>query len=213
MYVYFDRSGILASPATFYAMDTFYGRFFRYGELDLSAFTQLLLLNKNHMQYLPATPVWLNDEAMLSGTHEMVMYLYHLTSQRSGEPTPGVIIFLIDTGEIRKKLDSLEIGPGGLAAVLDDKKRIIALRDNGSGYSPEQILQIAGEQGGSSGGRLLVSSVSDHNGWTYLALGNRSVVMKPVVALSRIFIVLFVVSLAGGLAMALSMARKRSLPL
>jgi AraC-like DNA-binding protein len=110
-------------------------------------------------------------------------------------------------------LRQLEIGPGGLAAVLDDEHHIVALLDHDSGIEPDRLARLATGELSSIPGRMLVRATSDLNGWSYLALGNPAVVMRPVVALRRIFIVLFIVSLLGGFAMAYSMARKRSLPL
>lgn len=213
MYVYFARSGIIASPATFYDYDSFYGTFFTYGDLDAGAFAELIQQDHNHMRYLPAEQAWLNDDVVLQGTHEVVLYLYHLKSQSSADQPPGAVLFLIDTREILKMLLELEIGDGGLAVVLDHEDNIVALLDRGSGLGQDQIRRIINGDQTELAGQMLVSSVSDHNGWTYLALGNPDVVMKPVAALRQIFILLFLASLCGGMIMAFSMARKRSLPL
>ena len=119
MYVYFARTATVAGPTTFYDCDSFYGTFFRYGSMEKDAFFSMLLDPANNMEYLPARSIELNDSLDTAGEYDLLTFVYQLRPA-SGNVPPGAILYLIDTQEIRRLLESLEIGEGGVAAIVDD---------------------------------------------------------------------------------------------
>ncbi|MHB8961954.1 MAG: cache domain-containing protein, partial [Saccharofermentanales bacterium] len=212
MYIYFARSGILAAPDTFYKTEDFYNRFFTYDNMKPDDFFNMLVEEENNFRYLPARPINLLDQPDLQGTFDMVIYNYQL-KQVSGSTAPGSIFFLIDTREIAKMMEVLEIGEGGLAVIMNRDGKIVSKLDNRSGISEVQILEIAGGNTEILEDRMVITSLSDKNGWKYLALGSRDVLMKPVMVLRQVLAFLFILSVLLASALSLWMARKRSLPL
>jgi len=212
MYVYFKNSGIVAGPDTFYPESTFYGRFFQYDDLDEEKFFALLLEADHNMEYLPSQPVELYDKAQLAGIYNLMVYSYQINSATGNSP-PGAVFFLIDTAEIERMLGSLELGDGGLAAILDEDGRVIVKLDRGSGLEDSELAGIFGNRRIANNGRMVASSLSARNGWSYLALGSRETFMRPVLVLRRLLAFLFAASVLGGVLIAFRMARRRSLPL
>ncbi len=212
MYVYFKNSGIVAGPDTFYPESTFYGRFFQYEDLDEEKFFTLLLEAEHNMEYLPSRPVELRDKAQLAGVYDLIVYSYQINSATGNSP-PGAVFFLIDTAEIQRLLGALEIGDGGLAAILDEEGRVIVKLDNGSTIQDADLPGIFGKQALTGMGRMVASSLSARNGWRYLALGSREVFMRPVIVLRRLLAFLFAASVLGAVLIAFRMARHRALPL
>lgn len=210
-YVYFDRAKILAAPDTFYKADEFYGQFLKYGELDAGSFFDMLLEPENNFRYFSPENISLKDQPDLQGQHDMILYNYQL--RRTGIEIPGTIFFLIDIQKIREMLEVLEIGEGGIAAILRSDGEVVVSLDNDSGISDEQLREIAAGEEIEIKDRMAITVLSDQKGWKYLALGNHDVLMKPVLVLKQMMIVLIAASLIFAVAFSLIMARKRSRPL
>lgn len=212
MYVYFARTATVAGPTTFYDCDSFYGTFFRYGSMEKDAFFSMLLDPANNMEYLPARSIELNDSLDTAGEYDLLTFVYQLRPA-SGNVPPGAILYLIDTQEIRRLLESLEIGEGGVAAIVDDAGRIVVKLDNASGLSDAQLVSAAEGQTSSLNGQMVISALSSRNGWRYVALGSPQILMKPVLALSRILALLLLASVGLGFTVAFLQAKRRSQPL
>ena len=212
MYVYFSRTSTVAGPTTFYDCDSFYGTFFRYGAMEEKAFFDMLLDPANNMEYLPARSIELNDALDTAGSYDLLTFIYQLRPA-SGSIPPGAILYLVDTQEIQRLLESLEIGDGGVAAIVDEDGRVVVKLDHDSGLGDEQLAAVARGEPAGLNGRMVVSSLSSRNGWRYIALGSPQILMKPVMALRRILILLLLASIALGFTVAFLQAKKRSQPL
>lgn len=212
MYVYFARSGIVAGPTTFYPDGTFYDTFFLYSGMDAHAFYGMLTDAAAHDRYLPAVTVTLNDNLSTAGTYEFLTYVYPLRPALGIDP-PGAVVYLIDVEQMRLLLDEVELGDGGIAAIVDDSGHVLVRMDRGSGLSDATIAAIASGDEDLAGGRLVYSATSARNGWRYVALGSRDILLKPVLALQRSLALLLLGAALGAVAVALLQARSASRPL
>lgn len=212
MYIYFDRPSVVAAPSTFYDSLDFYNSFFNYGDLSSEEFYEMILDRDMNMRYLAAQPVNLQDNASRAGTYDLILYIYQFTSS-TGVTPPGAIFFLIDINEIKYMMQSLNIGDGGLAAIIDNEENIVLKLDNNSGIDQTELLRILDDENHSSHDHMIISTISDRNGWNYVALGNPEVFMGPAVALRQLLILILTLSALGGFGLSFRLARQRSLPL
>jgi two-component system, response regulator YesN len=212
MFVYFSRSGIVAGPTTFYRGGAFYDRFFHYADMDGDAFFAMLTDPANHDRYLPAVPVDLNDDESTTGTYDFLTYIYQMRPALGVDP-PGAVFFLIDAKEMQGMLEAVELGEGGVAAIVDEEGRVLVKLDRNSGLSDSQLSDIATGGTGTIGEKMVYSSMASRNGWRYIALGSPRILMQPVVALQRSLILLLLASALVSIAVSLFQAHFRSLPL
>ncbi len=212
MFVYFKRSGLVADPTTFYRADVFYERFFQSAGMDADRFYALLTDPASHDRYFPAGDVVLNDDLETAGTYEVMTYVYQMRPALGLDP-PGAVFFLIDTREMRGMLEQLELGEGGVAAVVDDEGRVMVKLDRNSGLADGDLAAIALGQRTAEDGSMVYSATSSRSGWRYIALGSPRILMKPVRAIQQSLALLLLAAAAIAVAVAFLQARTTSRPL
>jgi two-component system, response regulator YesN len=214
-FIHFSYNDIIISPDDiFLNIENFYGNFFKYNEMDYSAWRSEMLDVYHQREYLPAVPVTLKDQ---TGTQSQSMIACIQSIPNYGTMlNKGTVIMLINENDILKLLGELSIS-GGWAYVLDDQNRLMASTSNKGSTSDikEGFISDSGmmEEYIDNESMMVYYCKSSYNGWKYVAVLPKSAVMSKANYVKQFLMGFLIVSLLTGIIAAYVLAYQNSKPI
>ncbi len=215
-FIHFSYNDIIISPDdVFLNIENFYGKFFKYNEMDYPQWRSEMLDGYHQREYMPSAPVMLKDQ---TGTQNQPMIACVQTIPNYGSiQDKATVIMLINASDILKLLEKLNIHDDGWAYILDDQNRLIVSTSNkentsiiSDGFvSDSGMIEVDIDQKS----MMVHYSKSDYNGWKYVAVLPKSVVMSKVNYAKQLLVGFLIVSLIIGFILAYVMASRSSKPI
>lgn len=164
---------LITSTHIFMNMDSFYGSFFRYGDMDIDTWKARVLYDKSYTRYFPARSIVMRIGAESRDTVNENAILF--TRQVPSAPQSGKLIASVSLNELTDTLKSMFDTYGGCVLIYDAMGNELAalgevtdeIRGGAAGMvmrSGIQDLTLDTQQGS----KLLVSSRSNL-GWRFVA--------------------------------------------
>ncbi|HEY5584409.1 MAG TPA: helix-turn-helix domain-containing protein [Ruminiclostridium sp.] len=215
-FIHFSYNDIIISPDDiFLNIENFYGDFFKYNNMDYSSWRSEMLNKYHQREYLPAVPVMLKDQT--STQSQPMIACIQSISKYGSMLNKGTVIMLINESNILKSLEQLNISDGGWAYVVDDKNRLIAsTSDHRStsiikdGFNSDKGMM---EDVIDNENMMVYYCKSSYNGWKYVAVLPKSVVMSKVNYAKQLLEGFLIISLLSGIFIAYFMAYRNSKPI
>lgn len=172
--LYSPRSGtIITSSRMFMSLDRFYGKFFQYGDMDMSTWSARVLGDASYARYLPARDTMMRTGAGNSDTVNQNAILF--TRQVPSGQQRGRLIVSVSLNELEDSLSSMFDAYGGCVLIYDSLGNELAalgevtdeIRGGAAGIvmrSDISDIMLDTQQGS----KLLVSSRSQL-GWRFVA--------------------------------------------
>lgn len=179
-YIYARNSNLMISPYTSYSrLPTQYDYFFKYNNMEYDNWQEMILNHRWNKEILPAAPTNVGGNVK-----NMVVYLQSLPLEGI-EELFGNIMVMIDEKEIQKLLNRLNTGKDGWSYILDSKGRVVT--SVGKKQDNLYMLKIDTNVAKGSTEKYIYGNkitftytVSDTNGWAYVAAMPSSDVMEKV---------------------------------
>ncbi|CAM4137811.1 helix-turn-helix domain-containing protein [Paenibacillus alkaliterrae] len=179
-YIYFNESDIILSPSMKTVSKVWFESIYRYRNLNYEYYLKQILQPYRYQTFLPS-------EEMESGTkrYQMITYIHSLPRGEQ-ENVKGSLVMLIDE---RKLLDML--------ASIDGMQKGSVIIENDAG---EVLMSTAGRTDYSDRDPSLIitRTISAQNGWTYVSIVPKSVVLSQVNTLKKWAILVVFFCIAGG---------------
>ena len=212
VYVFFRNANIVVSyRSAFINKPIFYDRSLKHPEFDFQEWQELLWMKPHNSLYLPATAFTINDRK-----RNVVPYLQSIPVGMLNNPK-GVIMILIEEKEIQNLLRKINIGNNGFVYVTNEKEDIITyILGNSSVIHPSEIAETYIREGYMrfKDDRMLISRVvSRYNGWSYISVVSRDLVMARVNYAKQVGLAIIAVSLFMGISMACFLAYRNTKPI
>ncbi len=212
IYVFFERSRIVASPFTFYGAEDFYGTFFSYGGMSPDTFYGTLMNEGSSVCLLSPSLVTLNDMESSAGERRAVLHVRQIIPPNAARPA-GAVFSLIDSDWIRGRLEDILPDPGGYGAVFDAMGRLVTETGELQLYKPEEIKGFQrGVETSLDGSSIVVRLVSARSGWKYVVSGRKSILLGEVDTMIRWFVLLLLVAVGIGAVACVLLANARMRP-
>ncbi|MDL2232558.1 helix-turn-helix domain-containing protein [Ruminococcaceae bacterium OttesenSCG-928-L11] len=206
-YIIYPKSGIILSPSGTYNLDSFYGYAYSVPGLTSDEWLNRCLVETAAGRFLPSAPVVVEGKEIAA-----VTYLRSIPVASYGEPQAMVLI-LIDADHLLEPLSAINT-QGGNACIADAKGQIIVSThpdpyyivgsEDSSGY---EEIKLDGT------GMLHSWVVSGENGFQYSALARSDAVMLEFNRLQFTVIVVSLLCLVGGIAIAWALSYVNAKPL
>lgn len=211
MFLYFHKDANIYSAKGLSSMDVFANTFTFHNWSKDTIFQDL-----NTVKYPTMRPA---DTVVLSANLQdsMLAYLVPITPYN---PNPhGTIMYLIKESELTSLIDSILGNYQGLTYILDNKGQILVDNRQGEALTnaeAQSLYRLApGIHDKTLNGKphSIVSVKSENNGWTYVTVMPSSQFLSSVVHVRSFIVMLFLIVVVVGAAIALVLARMQYLPI
>ncbi|MCU6707991.1 AraC family transcriptional regulator [Paenibacillus sp. J5C_2022] len=169
------------------------------------------LLSQYHPLKFRSMAVTENDS-----TRQKLAYIQSLPLQEKSNPQASLVV-LIDEQKILDILQLTNWDDNRTAYIFDQNGQLLVSSANQEAELPALFQTLKDEEtvftAEENGKRLLVSSITGDNGWTYRMVTPESFVMAPIHQVKLIFLLLLAASVAAGLAISCYMAYRHYRPL
>jgi len=189
----------------------FYGRSLKHPEFDFQGWQELLWTKPHNALYLPGTLFTINDREQY-----VVPYLQSIPIGILNNPM-GVIMILIEEKEIQNLLSKINIGNYGFVYMTNEAGDVISyILGNSSVLHPSEIGELYIRKGDTyvQDNNMIVSRVvSRYNGWSYISVVSRDLVMARVNYAKQVGLAIVTVSLFMGISMSYFLAYRNTKPI
>jgi len=217
-FVYFNNSDVLISPFSIYPRQQyFYDGLFRYSDLSQQQWIDFLTERRYDNAIIPSRPVYYNGN-----TENMIAFLQSFPLGGIGK-NKGTSIVLIKERDFYEHMESLHMGDGAWAYILDNRGQVIMSFPGKQGALPDLAELGIGQQEGPvegyteqnwHGAKLVISYVtSPSSGLTYISALPAAIVMAKVGMIKQASIAAMIVFLLLGTGLAYYLALRNSKPL
>ncbi len=211
-YVYFAKSDTILTPTMKTDSYTFFNQIYTYTDMTYEQYKNDILLGYHYNSYVPTqiTTSNIKQESIVTYAHSLPV----------GEPTniQGSLIILINEQQFRNVLEGVEGLHDGTVYILNQEKNIIMGPNDGRNWSDsykqhlnkqdgEFLHQEEGEE------RFVAYTTSEGNGWTYLSVFPKKVVLIQVNSVKKWSIITVLACLIAGILISIYMTRKQYGPI
>ncbi len=215
-YVYFGNTDTILTTSMKTDSKTFYNQIYSYKNISYEDYKSRILLGDHFKSYLPS-------QAIVSGARaeNMVTYVQSLPLAKQSKPD-GSLVILIDEAQIRSLLDQTEGLHEGNMYILNEQMEVIIGPEEGKALDVsdrEQLLRHDGEQSGyyhttmDGEEHLAAYTKSKVNGWTYLSVFPKKVVLEQVNTVKKWSVAAVVACLLGGIGLSVYLTRRHYGPI
>ncbi|MBQ8954681.1 MAG: helix-turn-helix transcriptional regulator [Clostridia bacterium] len=204
--LYCEKSGIVITAThIFLSLDRFYDVFFRFGDMDLGAWNQVVLQDASPINFFPMQTVFMRTGA---GEFDTVTRSAILISRsvRSGAGK-GKMIACVSVEALAGLLDPISSAYHGGVALYNPSGEQMAV----VGSIGEAAMEAMDEGRSSIPGMIMLDNVSD-NGWRFVALLNEAEVFAAPNAMKRAVIFVVLAELVVLVALAVVFTRRSVKP-
>jgi two-component system response regulator YesN len=213
IYIYFGNSDILVSTKyTTVRPEQFYNTFLKYANFDYFQWREKVLGDYHHEKFWPAYKVTENGKTQLIITYVQSIPIGEFGSYK------GAVIVKIKEENIRRYLNSLKIIENGWFYITDNQGEIITYINNSS-IPIEQIYSKSNEGNAhfensiDHKDMIIMDTVSNQNGWRYVAGIPKGVLFEQVNYIKNIYLILLVAALILGIMISAIFSYHHSKPL
>lgn len=211
VYVYFGNSDTVLTPSMKTDSGTFFNYIYKYRGMSLDEYRNDLLLGSHYKSYLRAVV----DSSNLRG-QSIITYVQSLPLGEMNDIS-GSLVVLINENEIRDLLKEVEGLHNGTLYILNRDKEIL--------FGPKEGAQLDAYRGSLIGERGQFLSTEDgeehyisyvtssENGWTFLSVFPKKVVLKQVNTVKKWSIYTVLACLAIGTALCVYLSRRHYSPI
>lgn len=211
IFLYFHKDEKIYSSNGLYNLDVF-AKKFSFQSWDKAR----MFKDLNESQYPEMRPA--DTVSNASGLKEtMLAYLIPITPN---SPTPhGTVMYLIRESELTSLIDSILGSYQGLTYILDNEGRILVDNRQGEALTGSEAKSLINLSPGihertiNGKAHSIVSVKSDNNGWTYVTAMPSSQFFSSVLHVRSFIIMLFIIVVLVGAAIALLLARMQYQPI
>ncbi|OZB90939.1 helix-turn-helix domain-containing protein [Paenibacillus sp. XY044] len=211
IFLYFHKDEKIYSSNGLYNLDVF-AKKFSFQNWDKTR----MLDDLNESQYPAMRPA--DTVSNASGLKEtMLAYLIPITPN---SPTPhGTVMYLIRESELTSLIDSILGSYQGLTYILDNEGRILVDNRQGEALTGSEAKSLINLSPGiheriiNGKAHSIVSVKSENNGWTYVTAMPSSQFFSSVLHVRSFIILLFIIVVLVGAAIALLLARMQYQPI
>ncbi|MCU6711450.1 helix-turn-helix domain-containing protein [Paenibacillus sp. J5C_2022] len=175
-----------------------------------------VLKDLNSMTFRAMRPA---DTVLLKGNIESSILAY-LVPITPNSPNPhGMVMYFIKENELTSLIDSVLGNYKGATYILDQNGRLLVDNWQGEALPRDQAESLAGLAPGIHNKEIngkphsIVSVSSDSNGWSYVTVMPSEQFFSRVVHVRSFIIMLFIITLLAGVAIALVLARMQYRPI
>lgn len=210
-YVYLSNYNVILTPGSAYFRPEHYYANFRYEDQTISEWKQTILGRTHRSEIMPLRP-FLNKGVKTN----VVTYMQSFPLDSFGSSAPAVAVVTIDEKTIANLLSGITDRYGGWTQITDAEGRVIASQGAGvpePGALAEAGAPDAGHVSRFVGGDLVITTVSDTNGWVYRAGIPREELLKDANRIKRMTWSVTGIALGVGLLVGLALAYRNSAPI
>ena len=213
MYIYFHKSNLLVSTTTSYPVDTFYGKYMEYEEMDYYTFKKEILDKVHNNTILPSLPV------TVSGWKQnIITYLQTLPIGYNESFMDANIIILINEDQITRLLDMALKGNESYIYISDIEGNIItSISSSNRQIEPLDMnftQQMGFEETKINGQSFIVSYMrSSYNNWVYVVVSPSSEIMHKVDYIKHITVMFAILAFTIGVLGAVFFTYRNSKPI
>jgi AraC-like DNA-binding protein len=201
-----DRDMVL-TPTAQTGHDLYFKRIQQFGQ---SGDMRKLLTERNYKSFVPAVEV-MDNGSMKS----MLAYVQSLPLDETANPK-GSIVILVDEQKVTELLKRVEWGGNSLNYVLDQDGKVIVATPERRELAGDIRAKLSSvhdsftvEHEGTS---MMVSFTTGENGWKYVSVVPKDIVMSPIRKVKTLFLQLFCLGAAAGLAVSCILAYRNYKP-
>ncbi|MGI5900042.1 MAG: helix-turn-helix domain-containing protein [Christensenellales bacterium] len=212
LFVYFPNSGVVVNSSVASSrLESMYNYYFRYEDMDVSQWRSRVLGEGGYFALWPAQTVHVEGEAISALTYvRSIINLYDTG-------VDGYVIALVDENVIKESLNSSLMQNAGASYILDEQgRKVTGVDHSGLDFAfSDETISGTGSFRASVGQRdvLVIHTASAVNGWRYVSLIPIKVLMEPVNAVTRTFLIILCAGFFIWCAVALFMAGRNSRPI
>ncbi|UVI28459.1 helix-turn-helix domain-containing protein [Paenibacillus spongiae] len=207
-YILYQNSELVIGPNVVSSFSYFFEDLLPHQQIEYQEWIEKYVKAFHNYTYIPMMQSNEDEhQTMLTLVHSLGMPYRHY----------GAVLLLIDDKAIRQMLYSLDTSYGGWAFITDAEGRMIA----SSAEAPEQLpalLSMNGERGTenlqlANDNMLVTYMTSNTNGWKYVVVQPKALVMAKMYDLQKVIWISFVIALLFGLIVAILLAYRTSQPI
>jgi AraC-like DNA-binding protein len=206
-FISFGERDMVLTPTAQTGHDLYFKRIQQFGQ---SGELRKLLAERNYKSFLPAVEVMDNGSMKT-----MLAYVQSLPLDETANPK-GSIVFLVDEQKVIELLKRVEWNGNSLNYVLDqDGKVIVSTPERGEPAADIRARLSSGHDSFSlehEGTSMMVSFTTGENGWKYVSVVPKDIVMSPIRRVKSLFLQLFCFGAAAGLAVSCILAYRNYKP-
>jgi two-component system, response regulator YesN len=213
-YVYFANTDTILTPTLKTDSKTFYSKIYAYEDLDYEQYRSEILLGKHFKSYLPSRTMNYGAKS-----DAVITYVQSLPIDQFST-VKGNLVILIHEQQIRQILQEIEGLHDGSIYILNGENKVIMGPETGGPTVDAIIASLSDQESvslhlGSRGEqqRLAAYTRSSVNGWTYVSMFPKDVVLEQVYSVKRWSIVTVLACLMLGILICLYMTRKHYSPI
>ena len=210
-YIYLGNYDVILTPGSAYFRPEHYYENFRYADQTFTDWKQSVLGQTHRSEIMPLRP-FLNKGAETA----VVTYMQSFPLDAFSSSSPALVVIMIDEKTIASLLAGITDRYGGWTQITDAQGRTIASQGEGipdlakleedGRYDPAKVSQFYE-------GDLVITTVSDTNGWVYRAGIPRKVLLADANHVKRMTWTGNGIALAVGLLVCLGLAYRNSAPI
>jgi two-component system, response regulator YesN len=208
-YIIFKKNNYVLSHNAIYPLTMFKSSILEYKNLSGDKWNEVFLKSYNYNTYLPAQNV------TYAGRHRTM--LTYIKSLGNYNDVNGSVIMLVDSNEILKLLNGLNVSKDSWVYIADKSNNILlSVNSGGIGFKsiedkdfdPEGITQLKIDDRD----MLVTATSSNYNGWKYVLIQPSNIVLSQVTYIKTIISVFVLVSFVLGLVVSFILAYKNTKP-
>jgi two-component system, response regulator YesN len=209
-FILFKNNEVVMNSDIVYSLSEFYKQYFQYSGYDYKQWYAELLEKYQYKTYWPAKEIHIQDRSFSA--------IPYVNSLGYSGHFNGAIIALIDNSQIHRLLSNLDISNGGWAYIANEEGQVISsysskdsdvkavglTMDQTSGFVEQTIQKKE---------MMITYSKSGYNGWTYVVVQPKNLVLEKVNYIQKITILVVLASIVMGVLIAFILAHRNSRPL
>lgn len=209
LYIYFKNMDALISPKGSYTkLDLIYGSIIQYGDMDFQTFKDNILNKYYFKKFFPATKTVLSENK-----GSKILCIQSLPMEIK-DKNKGNILYFLDEKVFLNLINNLNTQNGGYAYIADENNNVLTYygdydSNNVEGYGIDyECCECIDNQD------MIVSyTKSQDNGWSYVAVLPKKVVLKRVDYIEKLFILVLCIYIVIGSIIAYLLAYRNVKPL
>ncbi|WP_165763844.1 AraC family transcriptional regulator [Halalkalibacter urbisdiaboli] len=211
-YVYFSESNTILSPTMKTTPSMLLNHIKRYDNVPYEEVVKEKLSGFHFNQYYPSEKVVMN-----SGEKNLITFVQSLPYGEKSD-VQGMFIVHIDEQQIRDLFHQIEGLNSGFMYIVDEHKNIMMStstnEDNINQITPLLTKQVGFFEKNIAGNKMIASyTTSEKNGWTYVSVVPKNIVVSQVSKVKLSAMVVMIVSLIIGILLSYYLASKNYRPI
>ncbi|GIP33659.1 helix-turn-helix domain-containing protein [Paenibacillus sp. J2TS4] len=210
--IYFKGSDTILTPLMKTSPDVYFNRIRSYNDKDYDWVMDELLSGYRNKTYFPVTPI---TDVVDSRKANYITYVQSLPLNSYSDPD-GYLVIYINEQEINQLLKQVEWVNNGAIYIMDENQQILMTNSNEYEIDPEiytRLTQQSDDYNLQIGEKMLSYTTSAKNGWKYVSIVPKGIVMERVNEVKNWALTMLVVCLVAGVIVSYVMAYRNYSPI